>query len=270
MDIKELHEKILYPVVRVRTEKAGGSGSVIACLPDPENDGEHQTFVLTNWHVVEAAISTTKEWNSVMQKDIKVEVLKQVQVELFDYARLSEVTGGNARRANIVGYDKNQDLAVLLLDDPKPWPYVAKVIDRDAVRDVKLFTEVWASGCSLGHDPFANPGRITFLKEDIENKLYWMLNANSIFGNSGGPVFHAETGDIVGVTARVSVIQLGFGFDVQTWMNFCIPPQRLYEFFDEQCLEFLYDGEHTYKDAMKRREKKQQQALLALRREDED
>lgn len=270
MDVQELHEKILYPVVRVRTEKAGGSGSVIASLPDPENDGEFQTFVLTNWHVVENAISTTEEWNSVLHKDMKAEMLKQVQVELFDYARMSEVTGGNARRASIVAYDKNHDLAVLLVDDPKEWPYVAKLIDREAIKDVKLFTEVWASGCSLGHDPFANPGRITFLKEDIENRLYWMLNANSIFGNSGGAVFLAETGQQIGVTARVTGIQLGFGVDIMTWMNFCVPPQRLYEFFDEQELKFLYDVEDSYAEAMERREKKQKRAQLALLRDEEE
>jgi len=270
MDIKELHEKILYPVVRVRTEKAGGSGSVIACLPDPENDDEHQTFVLTNWHVVEDAISTKKEWSSALQKDVKVEVLKQVQVELFDYARLSDVTGGNARRANVVAYDKNHDLAILLVDDPKAWPYVAKIIDRDTIKDIKLFTPVYASGCSLGHDPFANAGEITFLKEDIEGKLYWMTNADSIFGNSGGAIFHAETGEQLGVTARVTVTQLGFSLDVQTWMNFCVPAPRLYEFFEEQDLQFLYDAEDSYAEAMGRRKTKQERAQLQLLKEDSD
>ena len=31
----QLHEQILYPVVRVRCEKAGGSGVVIYSEPDP-------------------------------------------------------------------------------------------------------------------------------------------------------------------------------------------------------------------------------------------
>ncbi len=270
MDIKELHEKILYPVVRVRTEKAGGSGSVIACLPDTENDGEFQTFVLTNWHVIEDAISTKKEWDSVLHRDLKAELLKQVTVELFDYARMSDVTGGNARRANIVAYDKNHDLAILLVDDPKPWSYVSKIIDKDAIGDVKLFTPVWASGCSLGHDPFANQGRVTFLQEDIESKLYWMTDANCIFGNSGGGVFHAETGEQLGVTARVTSCRVGFGHDIMTWMAFFVPPQRLYEFFDEQELMFLYDEEDSYAKAMERREKKQKRALLALRRDEEE
>ena len=114
MDQQALHEKILYPVVRVRTEKAGGSGSVIACLEDPDHEGEFQTFVLTNWHVIENAISTSEEWDSLLKKNRKVEVLQRVQVELFDYARMSDVTGGNARRADIVAYDKNHDLAVLV------------------------------------------------------------------------------------------------------------------------------------------------------------
>ena len=51
MNLQELHERILYPVVRVRTGSAGGSGTVIMSQADPENEGEFQTFVLTNHHV---------------------------------------------------------------------------------------------------------------------------------------------------------------------------------------------------------------------------
>ena len=270
MNQEQLHERILYPVVRVRTEKAGGSGTVIYSEPDAEHEGDFLTFVLTNWHVVEGAITTKKEWDSLLKRDVKRDVLQQVNVELFDYVRLSVMNSANVHKADIVAYDKNHDLAVLKLDSPKQVPWVAKLIAAEDIEGVKLFTPVWASGCSLGHDPFANPGYITYLKEDIENRLYWMTNANSIFGNSGGAVFLAETGEQVGVTARVTGLQLGFGVDIMTWMNFCVSPQRLYEFFDEQELQFLYDSEDTYEEAMKRREKKQKRSLLEMLREGED
>lgn len=266
MDGKELHEKILYPVVRVRTSKAGGSGTVIYSEPDPDNDGDYQTFVLTNWHVVEAAITTKKEWDPLLGIDVKKDVFAQVSVEVFDYVRLSERDSANTYRADVVAYDKNQDLAILKLDSPRRAPYVATLIDREKVGDIKLFTAVWACGCSLGHDPFATTGHITFLKEDIDNRIYWMNSADQIFGNSGGAVFSAATGEQIGVTSRVTVTQMGFSLSVQTWMSFCIPAWRIYEFLEEQELAFLYDPADTYAAAMERRKQKQEDARKSLLR----
>ena len=270
MNLQQLHERILYPVVRVRTNKAGGSGTVILSQPDPENEGEYQSFVLTNWHVIEDAISLKDDWDAVLKKKIKKEFTERVNVELFDYVRLSHRNSANLYEAEIVAYDQNEDLAILKLDSPKQVAYVSQLIDRDKVKDIRLFTAIYACGCSLGHDPFANKGDITFLKEDIENKLYWMNNADQIFGNSGGAVFHAETGEQIGVTARVTTIQLGFGFDVQTWMNFCIPASRIYSFFDEQELRFLYDDSDTYAEAMERRKKRMERALYGGKKDGED
>jgi S1-C subfamily serine protease len=269
LNVEELHKRILYPVVRIRTAKAGGSGTVIYSKPDPDNKDEYQTFVMTCAHVVDDAISTKKEWDSLLKKKIEKEITEQVQVEIFDYVYLSRVNSSNAFKADIIAYDKAQDIAVLKLDSPKPYAYVATIIPREKIKDVKLFTPAYASGCSLGHEPFANAGQITFLSEMIENRLYWMTNCSSIFGNSGGAIFLADTGEQVGITARISGIQIGFGMDIITWMGFSVAPQRIYEFFDEQELMFLYDINDTYKAAIERRKKKQRQALLKITEQDE-
>ena len=261
MNLQELHERILYPVVRVRTSKAGGSGTVIYSQPDPDNEGDFQTFVLTNHHVVDDAIMVTDEWDSVLKKKRKVDVLEQVHVELFDYVRLSHRNSANMYEAEIVAYDQNEDLAVLRLESPKPVEYIAQFISREDAREVKLFTPVWACGCSLGHDPFATDGHITYLKEDIANRLFWMDSADVVFGNSGGALYHGITGEQIGVTARVTTMQLGFSVDVNTWMNFCIPASRIYAFFDEQELRFLYDDSDTYAAAMERRKERMEKAL---------
>lgn len=269
VDLREKHERILYPVVRVRTEMSGGSGVIIYSAPDPDCPNEYQTFVLTNWHVVQAAIHTVEDWDSLLGRDVKRDVLSQVMVETFDYVRLSEMDSANMYRADVVAYDRGHDLAVLKLDSPRPIRYVAQLIDREGAKNIKLFTPVWACGCSLGHDPFANPGTITFLKEDIDNRLYYMNNADQIFGNSGGAVFHAETGELIGITARVTTTQLGFSLDIQTWMSFCIPAWRIYDFIDEQELRFLYDDSDTYAAALGRRKEKRERAKRAGRRGNE-
>ena len=270
MNIEELHKRILYPVVRVRTEKAGGSGTIIYSAPDPANKDEHQSFVMTCAHVIADAITYTKEFHPVLKKDIKAEHLAQVSVEIFDYVYLSKINSSNKYQADIVAYDYRHDIAILKLDTPKPCPYTAQIIPKDKIKDVKLFAPAFSSGCSLGHDPIFNDGRVTYLSEMIENKLYWMTNCSSIFGNSGGAIFLAETGEQVGITARISSIQLGFGVDIITWMGFSVAPQRFYEFFDEQELKFLYDPSDTYAKAIERRKKKAKEALLGRNGKDID
>ena len=261
MDIQGLHEKILYPVVRVRTLKAGGSGTVIYSKPDKQ--GKYESFVMTCAHVIDDAVEVKKEWDSFLKKKIEKEFTQQVQVEIFDYVDLSKVNSSNSLRADIIAYDKLVDIAILKLDSPKPCPYVARLIDKDKIDSIKLFTDAYASGCSLGHDPICNQGQVTYIDEKITNKQYLMSNCSSIFGNSGGALFLASTGEQIGITARISAIQLGFGVDIITWMGFSIAPFEIYKFIDEQELQFLYDPSDTFGAAMKRREEKQKESLVA-------
>ena len=51
MKNKELHEKILYPVTRVRCGKGGGSGVLVYSKPDPKTN-KYINIVLTCQHVI--------------------------------------------------------------------------------------------------------------------------------------------------------------------------------------------------------------------------
>ncbi len=270
MNIEELHNKIIYSVVRVKTAKAGGSGTVIYSQPDPTKTNEYLSLVMTCAHVVEDAIEIKKDWDSVLKKHIEKEFVQQVGVEIFDYVDLSTVNSSYTLRADIVSYDKNGDIAILKLNSPRKIEYVASLIPKDKINNVKFFMPTLTCGCSLSHTPFANAGYITGLTEMIDNKLYWMCNGASIFGNSGGAVFLAETGEQLGITARITTLQLGFGVDVITWMGFMVAPQRIYNFFEQQELKFLYDPSDTYEKAMKRREKKEKASRLAQKAAEEE
>ena len=98
----------------------------------------------------------------------------------------------------------------------------------------------------------------------IDQKAYIMQNAPSIFGNSGGGLFHGVSGHLLGLTSRITVTQMGFGMDVQSWMGFSTHPERLYEFFDHQELQFLYDENDDYYSAMKRRAGRRKEALRSV------
>ena len=80
-DVEVLHTQVLYPVVRVRSKNAGGSGTIIFSGQNAE--GEYETYVLTNHHVIENAIEVKKQWDSMLGREVKKEFKSLVQVELF-------------------------------------------------------------------------------------------------------------------------------------------------------------------------------------------
>ena len=257
---QELHEKILYPVTRVRASGAGGSGVLVYSGEDPKKPGTYINVVLTCQHVVDGAIQLRDDWDSVLKKKVVKDFFEEVVIELFDYDG-SNVVSANATKGQIIAYDKHHDLAAIRLLNNRKQEYTSQVIPQEEIPKLKLFDPVWVSGCSLLHDPFASSGQLTYLREIIEQKAYLMANASSIFGNSGGGLFHGNQGHLLGLTSRITAIQLGFGVDVMTWMGFSTHPSRLYEFFKHQELQFIYDPADNYYAGAERREKKRKEAL---------
>ena len=268
MEVKDVHEKILYPVSRVRASDSGGSGVLVYSKEDSKHPGEFINIALTCEHVIAKNVIVKDEWDTVLKREVKRDVTSEVSMEMFDYDN-SEVISANSIKADIIAYDKNHDLAAVRLHSKKQMPYVATVIPKDAIKCLQIADPVWVSGCSLLHDPFPNSGTITYLREMIDQKAYIMQNAPSIFGNSGGGLFHGVTGNLLGLTSRITVTQLGFGMDVQSWMGFSTHPDRLYEFFDHQELQFLYDDNDDYHDAMDRRANRRKDALRSIMLEKE-
>ena len=263
MKVNEVHEKILYPVTRVRAADSGGSGVMIYSEPDVQNPGQYINIALTCQHVVDKNIVVKDEWDTVLKREVKRDVTSECNIELFDYDH-SKLVSANTIKGQIIAYDKNHDLAAVKLVSTRQVPYVSTIIPRDEIEDLQIADPVWVCGCSLLHDPFPNAGTLTYLREMIDQKEYIMQNAPSIFGNSGGGLFHGKTGHLLGLTSRITVTQLGFGLDVQTWMGFSTHPDRLYEFFDHQELQFLYDKNDDYHSAMQRRVDRRKDAVRSI------
>lgn len=246
--IKEIHKHVLYPVVRVLTERAAGTGIVIYSAPTPEtkdlldkDDIEYESYVVTCWHVISDAIKFVKKWSSIAKKDITVEANEIVRVEVFKYEKLSRCVGGTTLDAEIVAYDKPYDVALLRVRCSEKIDYVAKLYPKGKGDDIKQGAPMISCGCSMAHEPFFTFGNLSSKHDQIEAKEYWMTSANLIFGNSGGPVFLDNTFEYIGNTARVASVQLGFGVDIITWMGFFIPIDSVYAFLDENFFQFIYD-----------------------------
>jgi len=54
LSVKEVHDKVLYPVVRVRSGNAGGSGVIIYSQPDPKDENRYINIALTCQHWIES------------------------------------------------------------------------------------------------------------------------------------------------------------------------------------------------------------------------
>jgi S1-C subfamily serine protease len=270
--IEEIHEHILYPVVRVRTEKAGGTGLIIYSQPTPETkdkeeyDKEYETYIVTCHHVVADAIKFIEKWSSIAKRKIVKEDRQDVQIEVFNYEKLSRCIGRTAYDAEIVAWNKELDIAMLRAKTVNKFEHIAKLFPKGKGDDIKLGRETVACGCSLGHEPLFTIGNLVSKHDKIENKEYWMNTANTIFGNSGGAIFLGDTYEYVGITARITALQLGFGIDVITWMGFFVPISSIYEFFDEEFLQFIYDSAFTSTQCaeMKEAREKQEEAKLLI------
>jgi len=263
--ITEEHENLIYPIVRVRHERVGGSGIVIYSKPTSSNSTKFESYVITCHHVVEGAIKFIKKWSSLAKRNIKTEERSLVDVEIFEYEELSRVIGGTTYQAEIVAWDKNLDVALLKLKTAKKIPYVATLYPKDKSDDIKLGSDVCSVGCSLGHEPIINYGSLSAKHDRIENREYWLSTANIIFGNSGGAEFLMDGYQFIGITARVSGVQLGFSVDIITWMGFFVPIDSIYNFLDEQIFQFVYDENYTSKiclELRKEKMKKEEQKLI--------
>lgn len=262
--IDNLHARILYPVTRVRAVDAGGSGVLVYSQPDPKHAGHYINLMVTCHHVVAKAIKLDEKWDPVLKLRRRVETFNEVTVEVFDYDR-SRIVSSNSTQADIIAYDETHDLALVKLHNFREMPHIAHIIPEADIEDLRVFEKVYACGCSLLHDPFPGEGELSYLREMIDQKVYIMSSAPSIFGNSGGGLFRGSSGDLVGITSRVTVTNFGgFNLDVQTWMEFSSHPSRFYDFFREQELMFLVDPADDYYSAMDRREKRQKEALRTL------
>ena len=162
---------------------AAGSGFILTA------DG----YILTNYHVVEDSNSIT--------------------VSLYD---------GSSYDAKLIGYDENNDIAVLKIDATGLQPVVLGSSD-----DLHVGDQVVAIGNPLGELTFSlTAGMVSALNREVtfSNGLRMSLiqtDAAINAGNSGGPLFDMA-GNVIGITsAKISGIT-GSGASIEG-VGFAIP-----------------------------------------------
>jgi serine protease Do len=186
--VQSAKDKVFPAVVYIKvireTHEAGKkisqeiSGSGVIVSPDGE--------VLTNWHVVDKAV--------------------QVRCLLYD---------GRAMDAEVVGTDKDTDLAVVRLARPdlSPVPF-AELGDSDVLKEGDF---VMAMGAPWGLSRSVSIGIVSctrrFLPESSEYSLWLQTDASISPGNSGGPLVNTD-GKVIGINTLGALMGGDLGFSV--------------------------------------------------------
>lgn len=273
--IQKVHERFVYPIVRVVSQgkggAVGGSGIIVYSKPTAPKGKDYETFLLTNHHVIENAIEVGKKWSPALGVDVKEETRSEVMAEFFRYEDLSRLTSAIAERADVVAWDAKRDLGLLQLKATGKSDFVAPIMTPEkAKKNLFITTPVYTVGCGLGVPPLVTEGHIGGFDFQIDNYPYNLTTAPSIFGNSGGGVFDKATGEVIGVSARISVVLAGFSASPVTHMSFSVAPQTIYDFLAEQMFDFIVNPKRTSAQCAKERDKMKQKALEGLLRKGPD
>jgi S1-C subfamily serine protease len=192
------YDEMLFPTVMVETITGRGSGVVIN--RGGAEDAEKYTYILTAGHVVGK--------------------YSKVDVTFYDYNN----TTFNTITASVVLTDTNKDLALLEIRDCFANTRNDKAA-RLAPRDYTyyLFAPVYVVGCSLGLAPRPSSGILSALGVSAVE-----ITAPVLPGNSGGPVYSADTHELIGIAVWVHL----YGDQLVTTMAGIVPINVIYEFLD--------------------------------------
>ena len=138
-------------------------------------------------------------------------------------ALFSPVEDRSARPARVVATDAAHDLALLAFEGP-PLPALALAGGGSVVREGELYAFTgFPIGMVLGVRPVTHRGIVSAITPIVDPQLssrtldatvierlsapydVYQLDATAYPGNSGSPVYHPETGAVIGVINRVFV-----------------------------------------------------------------
>lgn len=171
---EEIAETNLYPVVKIfdPVQRTSGTGTIIGNQRIDSNNIKY--FVLTAKHLVENTTS--------------------LSLFMYDYI------GNQAliQNVSILKMIPIYDAAILIFNSSQLY-YTAIASFEE---EVEIFTPVFSVASHIGSHPFLIPGIIslTFMFSDNQaNHDFYLFVGESVFGNSGGPVFNYHTKELEGI-----------------------------------------------------------------------
>lgn len=236
-DVEGLYEDVIHPSVQVSGRSGVGGGVIIHSRGASKEDSE--TYVVTAFHVIQ----------KVVRKEDGLEVRDPMEVRFYK----RDGTYDHAMQGELVVYDEKQDLALVRVAGTGLLPNVAKLASRETIAAVRVFTPVYAVGCPLGHDPLPSAGEISTLHKEVNGARFWMMNAPTIFGNSGGGIFHRETRELLGVSAMICTYD-NQGSTPVPHLGIMVSLETVYDWLDQELYQFVYDARFTSEECARARQ----------------
>jgi S1-C subfamily serine protease len=222
-DPNELTRSMLLPTVQLNGEDTVGSGTLIYSDVNPKS-GKVESYVLTSYHVVRNILADTPKAHN-----------DGFAVTIYLANDKAEVKG------KMIASMPKIDAALVQLQTDRRFPNVASVLPRSECDSIKVWDPVCAVGCPLGNDPVPSEGEVSSLKNELNGANYWMINAPTYFGNSGGGVYHNGTRQLIGVFSKIYTHGKGTPV-VIPHMGLCTPMSAIYEWLQKEGCEHLLAG----------------------------
>lgn len=216
-----LTQEMLAPAVQLNGEDTVGSGTLVFSGPNPKT-GAVENYVLTSYHVVRNILAES----SKLRRD-------GVVVTVY--------SDGNKRddvRGDMVSHDEPIDAALIKLRTDTLYQTVARVVSQNDAGRIKVWDPIYAVGCPLGNDPIPTQGEISSIRNELRGSNYWMINAPTYFGNSGGGVYLAHDRRLIGVFSKIYTHGKGNPV-VVPHMGLCTPITLIYDWLDREKLAFV-------------------------------
>jgi len=184
-DLGTMWRELVGPVVQLAGEASVGSGVLLRSERVEGGEG-YRTYLLTAWHVV---------------RDIQGDLSHtNMPVPTFVYQEDGSV---EEEAAELVAFDADLDAALLAIDTAEPFANGADLAPRERLDSIRIFDEVYAVGCPLGNDPIPTRGEVATTRHRVDGEWYWMINAPTYIGNSGGGIFDSETHELLGIFSKI-------------------------------------------------------------------
>ena len=219
-DPLELTNTMLLPTVQLNGDDTVGSGTLVFSGKSTVS-GKIENYVLTSYHVVRNILSDTPRARH-----------EGFDVTIYSQDDRTEVKG------EMVAHNARIDAAVVKLHSEKVYPFVARIMPLEMADKIKVWEPVYAVGCPLGNDPVPSAGELSSKNNFLNGANYWMINAPTYFGNSGGGVFLADSRYLIGVFSKIYTHGKGTPV-VVPHMGLCTPITNIHKWLEEENLEHL-------------------------------
>jgi len=219
-DRNEMTKSMLLPTVQLNGDDTVGSGTLIFSGENPKT-GKVESYVITSNHVVRNILADTPR-AAKDGFDVTVYLAKEKLVV----------------KGKMVAQQPKIDAALVRLFTDRKLPNVANVLPRNEACQVAVWDPVCAVGCPLGNDPVPSNGEVSSLRNELNGANYWMINAPTYFGNSGGGIYRADTQQLIGVFSKIYTHGKGNPV-VVPHMGLCTPIDLVYDWLVEEKLDHL-------------------------------